>query len=113
MHELSLAEALVNQVREILDEQRATKVHSITLTMGALSGVERDAFEFAYPVAVENTCLEGAVLHIQESDAVVRCRECNKESTPDIPFIQCGHCGSRKVDIVSGREFAIQTMEIE
>ena len=113
MHELSLAEALVEQVNNILAEQQAARVHSITLIMGELSGVERDAFEFAFPVAVENTCLEGATLHIQERKAVVKCHDCGRESTPDIPFIQCRHCGSRNVDIVSGREFAIQTMEIE
>lgn len=112
MHELSLAESLVTQVSEIVTAEGAQKVVAITLLIGELSGVDRDAFEFVYPMAVENTILENARLVVNEQPARVACRDCAAESTPILPVVDCRHCGSTNVDIISGRDFRIQTVEI-
>ncbi len=112
MHELSLAEALVRQVDEIMAEEEADTVLRVYLIIGELSGVERDAFEFVFPMAVEDTCLENAELMIEEQPARVVCQDCKNESTPTLPMVNCGHCGSTNVRLISGRDFRIESLEI-
>ena len=113
MHELSLAQAMVEEVEKVLIKEGATKVISLTITIGALSGVEKEALDFAFPVVAEGTPLEDAVLLFDEVPAKVKCRDCHQLSGSDRYFLQCEHCESINVEIVSGREFMIKSMEIE
>jgi hydrogenase nickel incorporation protein HypA/HybF len=62
MHELGLAAALVAQVDQIAQREGATRVVRIELAVGDLSGVDRDALEFVFPIAAGQSTAEGAVL---------------------------------------------------
>jgi len=113
MHELSLAQGLVEQVQRAAAAEGAVRVLGLTLVMGAYSGVDREAFEFAFPLAAEGTCLEGAELRIEEIPVTVYCLSCQKESNPEIPYLICSHCGSTDLKLTGGREFLIQSVELE
>lgn len=114
MHELSLVEALAGEVEEIMKKESAVKLHRVTVAIGELSGVERDALEFAFPlIAVEGSVLENVELNIVEVPVEIRCEECSTMSKPDVPHMVCGQCGSANVTIVKGKDFLIQTMEVE
>lgn len=112
MHELSLAVALTEQVGAILEQQGASQVVSIWLEIGALSGVQRESFEFCFPLAAQGTALEGASLHIEEVEPEVRCRGCGRASRPVFPLMVCGQCGGTNVEIVAGRDFVIKSLEV-
>ena len=112
MHELSLAQALVDQVEAICEKEHADAVLSVTVNVGALSGVNRESFEFAYPLAAEGTRLKGATLKIEETPVGVTCGECGQRSQPALDDIRCMQCGSRRVEITAGRDFVIQSVEL-
>jgi len=112
MHELSLAQALVEQVEQIRVREHATAVTSITVNIGALSGVDREPFEFAFPLAIEGTPLAGASLAIEETPAEVTCGACGARSQPEVTRIRCEACGDTNVRITAGRDFLIQSVEL-
>lgn len=112
MHELSLAQALVEQVEGLCVKENADAVLSVTVNIGALSGVNRESFEFAFPLAVEGTRLKGATLKIEETPAVVTCEQCGQQTQPPVDNVQCMQCGSRRVGITAGRDFLIQSVEL-
>jgi hydrogenase nickel incorporation protein HypA/HybF len=113
MHELSLAQALVDEVGRIQAREQASRVLSVTVAVGALSGVDRAALEYIFPVVAEGTGLEGAALMIEETPAAIRCDDCGRESRPDLAFFKCGECGSSRVRITGGREFLIRSVQVE
>ncbi len=113
MHELSLAEALVDQVNEILEKEGANRVFEVTVTIGTLSGVERDAFEFAFPMAAEGTDLAKAKLVIEEVPARIKCLKCGAETEVEIPFLECPDCKNSEVEIISGKDFYLKNLEID
>ena len=113
MHELSLAGSLVTQIEAIAEREQATEVLSVTVRIGALAGVDRTAFEFAFPVVAEGSVAQGATLKIEEEQARVVCRECGSETHPELVFLHCEECGSTQVDIVAGRSFLIQSLEVK
>ena len=55
MHELSIANSLVESVAEAAQQAGAARVVAVHLRLGALSGVERDALEFCYDIASRGT----------------------------------------------------------
>jgi len=113
MHELSLACSLVEEAEKVLAAESAACATCVTIGIGKLSGIEIDAFEFAFPMAAKDTRLENAELVINDLPITVRCKKCEKESSPDFPRCVCTFCESDDVELVGGREFNIQSMEIE
>ena len=113
MHELSLAQSLVEQLKQTVRDEEATCVERLTVVMGPYSGVERDAFEFAFPFAAEDSPAEQAELIIEELPATVECANCSASSHPDPRHLQCTSCGSDNVKLIGGREFYIRSIELQ
>ncbi len=113
MHELSLATSLVEQALAAMEQHKTGKILSLTVSVGALSGVDRGALEFCFPMACDGTPLEGAGLEIDEIPVKVRCENCGAESDVEIPVLICKNCESRNVSIISGRDFMLVSMEVE
>ena len=113
MHELSIAQALIDQVGAAAKAQGARRVVSIRVVIGTLSGVDPESLRMAFPLAAEDTLLADATLDVELVAASVRCAACGGVSTPEAPFIYCAACGSREVQIEAGRELFIRSAEIE
>jgi hydrogenase nickel incorporation protein HypA/HybF len=113
MHELTLALALVDQVEEIRRREKAARAVTVTVTIGEMSGVEREALEFAFPIAVEGTALQTTKLIVEEQALSVLCEVCGRESTPDPRLAHCSHCGSIHVKAISGRDLILKSVELE
>jgi hydrogenase nickel incorporation protein HypA/HybF len=112
MHELSLAAAMVEQLREVLAREGGGRIVRIDLRIGAMSGVDADAFLFAFPEAARKTPLEGAELVIEEVPLELVCRRCGHRAMTDEPMMICLSCGSVEVDVARGREFTVKSMEV-
>lgn len=64
MHELSLAMDLVDRAIEKLHLESDPKVKKISVIIGPNSGVDSEAFAFAFPEAARGTALEGVLLEV-------------------------------------------------
>lgn len=112
MHELSLATAMVAQIAEVAAREGSTRVTRVEVEMGALSGVEREPFEFAFPIAAEGSVAARAELVIHEIPVTVRCRDCGAESALDDIILVCPACSGVAVKVVAGRDFLIRSLEV-
>ena len=108
MHELAIAEGVVDTVTQRLPGARITRVH---LEIGALSGVVPDSIRFCFDLATEGTPLEGAALEITEPPARCLCRSCGTEFRPDPPIVLCP-CGSADVAVLGGEELKILSVQV-
>ncbi len=113
MHEMSLAQALVDQAVELVRLDGCSRVLGVDVRIGALSGVMRDALEFCFPAAARGTALEGAELRVTEVPLKAMCRDCRIESRPKPFEIQCPHCGSMNLELSDAREFKLVSLEVE
>ena len=108
MHELSIAQSIVEMVGERADEAR---VHRLTVVIGRLSGVMPDALRFCFDICAEGTVLEGAVLEIIEPSGRGRCPDCGREQEMNSLFDMC-ICGATGLDCIAGDELRIKEMEM-
>lgn len=113
MHELSIAQALVEQVAAVVAREGGTRARRVTVKVGALSGVDAEALEMAFPVASERSACDGATLLIEPVAAAAHCRDCGRDTEPPFPFLVCEHCGSTQVDVLAGHELLLASVEIE
>ncbi len=108
MHELGIAQSIVEMVGERAGEAR---VHRLTLVIGRLSGVIPDALRFCFDICTEGTVLEGAILEILEPAGRGRCPDCGREQEMKSLFDMC-ICGATGLDCIAGDEMRIKEMEM-
>ena len=111
MHELGIAETVIEAVTERLP---GTKISSISLEVGSLSGIVPDSLRFSFELATAGTPLEGAVLQITQLPARCRCGACGREFEADGragPVPLCA-CGSAEVTVLSGQELRIASVQV-
>jgi len=111
MHELSVCQALIEQVEALAREQRARRIARIELAVGPLSGVEPQLLEQAYPIAAAGTLAEGAVLYIEPAPVRVHCNRCERDSEASANRLLCAHCGNWQTALLSGDELLLTRVE--
>jgi hydrogenase nickel incorporation protein HypA/HybF len=108
MHELAIAESIVQAVQSRIGDR---PVRSVRLQVGQLSGVLTDALTFSFELAASGTPLEGAELVIDEPRGRLHCRSCGQHVGRSDLLLLC-ECGSADVEVTSGRELALVSVEV-
>jgi hydrogenase nickel incorporation protein HypA/HybF len=109
VHELSLCEAIVDTVARYAD---ARPVRRVNVRIGYLRQVVPDALQFSWELLTEGRDLAGSELVIEHVPAVVVCTSCGAETTLDWPILVCATCGTHDVQLVSGEEFMIESIDL-
>ena len=104
--------SVVKTVLNLCEQNKWKRVLRVTIKVGHLRQIEPEIFAFAFSSASVGTVLEGAEISIIEMPIIFKCHSCKKSSdTEDFRFV-CPICGSVNVDLISGMEFVIESVEI-
>jgi hydrogenase nickel incorporation protein HypA/HybF len=109
MHELALSSAIVNTVAKHAEGRRVTTVN---LRVGRLRQVIPETLEFYFEFVARDSVCEGARLTQEVIDARLRCRPCAFEWEIEVPAFRCPKCGGSEVEIGSGDEFEVESIEV-
>jgi hydrogenase nickel incorporation protein HypA/HybF len=113
MHEVGIMQSTLEIVLEHARSVQARQVKSITLTNGAMSGVESDSLRFAFDVVTRGTIAEGALLTIETVSARARCEPCTLDFDVASEFIfVCPQCKGLSAHLLRGRELLLKRIEL-
>lgn len=113
MHELSIAQSLVEIASEAARKAGVSDVKAVHLQLGALSGVVKESLLFCYDIAIKDTLLEGSRLEIEEVPIVIYCPECATERTlPNGQRFFCPVCEWPAFNVIQGKELEITSLEV-
>lgn len=113
MHEMSLAEGILQVLETTATQQQFTQVKTVWLEIGALAGVEVSALEFAFEVVRRGTLADQAQLVIINLPAQAWCMPCAQVVEIRQRFEACPHCGSYQLQVSAGDEMRIKELEVE
>lgn len=113
MHEMSIALSIIDLATEQAQKENARKIVEIELDIGAVSGVEIEALNFALEMAVKETLLESALVKVNRIEAVSECLECGHHFESMHHINQCPRCRELNTRIVKGRELQVKSLLIE
>lgn len=113
MHELSIANSIVNAVLEEIETRNLPAVHKVVVRVGALSGVVPEALHFNYEVIASDTPLANTILEIEEVAVQGKCQSCDCEFTVDNCNFICPQCKSGQIQVIRGMELDIAYLEVE
>ena len=110
MHELSIVMGIIDVAKNELDKAKLSKVETIELDIGTLSGIEFEALDFAWEMAINDTVLEGAERKINKIQAQAKCVSCGHVFNTSSVFDQCPKCNELFTEILSGKELKIKSI---
>ena len=113
MHELSITQSILQIALEHAEKAGAKHIRRINLVIGELSGIVDESVQFYIDFVSKDTPAEGAQLVFKKLPARFRCRSCGNEFTPRKDNWTCPACQSPGVEIISGREFYMDSIEAE
>jgi hydrogenase nickel incorporation protein HypA/HybF len=110
MHELSLSNAIVNTV---VKHAGGRRVIVVNMRVGALRQVVPDTLAFYFGFVARGTVCEDARLEQELLPARLRCTPCEREWELELASFRCPSCAAADVDVVSGNEFEVESIEVE
>ena len=111
MHELAVMQGVVRVCEQEAAKEGFGRVESITLSVGAVSGVVPECLAEFFPIAAKGTVAEGARLETRVIPAAIECPDCGYSG--EARGAQCPRCGGAGFRLTQGREFYIDSIEVE
>ncbi len=129
MHELALAQGIINTIVEISKQNSIKKVSLVEISVGQMSQIDVDVLKFWLKELSKGTPVEGADFRLSVEETKYRCRTCSHEwrwkdiekdilrmfcgeeecdnplhFIPELAsvFIRCPKCGSPDFEIIGG-----------
>ncbi|TWG92777.1 hydrogenase nickel incorporation protein HypA/HybF [Nocardioides sp. J9] len=111
MHELSLCRTIHQVVEKAAGDRKVAAVH---LKVGKLRQVIPGTLTYCWGLVSADGPLAGSQLVVESVSVVGNCRSCGRDTEVEqVLVLVCAHCGAAALDIVSGEEFLITTIDLD
>ena len=113
MHELSIAENIIEISEGHARAQKSRHIRTIKLRLGEFTTIVGEALQFSFEIARQGTLAENATLEIETVPMVARCGACGAIGKPfrELCLI-CPDCAA-PLEVISGDEIQIEYIEID
>jgi hydrogenase nickel incorporation protein HypA/HybF len=113
MHELSIAQSILEIVQQYVPEPRdAAQVRAVRVRVGRMSGIVPETLEFCFTAITHDTPLESARLDLEVVPIRCRCVSCDVSFEAEPPVYLCPKCASAHVEVLSGGELQVIHLEL-
>lgn len=112
MHEMSLAQSIVEIVEKTAKENLSNKVASVHLIVGKLSGVEMHSLMQSLKIAGQSTVMKDAEIIVDRPEGTAWCMRCAKTVPLGRFGDPCPECGGYQLRVNGGREFRVSEIEL-
>jgi len=113
MHEMSLAEGVLQLVEDTARRENAQRVKLVVLEIGRLSSVQPDALHFCFDAVTRGGIARDAALEIVDVPGAGWCMQCAATVPMQELYGACPTCGSHQVQPTGGTEMRVKEIEIE
>ena len=113
LHELSIAESLLEIVVDESKKHGLERVNKIRLQIGEFAAVVPESLTFCFEMVSRDTIASGALIEIETVGIVARCDKCDFSFEVRDQVFLCPRCGEPALELLSGRELSVMSIEGE
>ena len=113
MHELSVTESLLEIALRHAQQAGAYRIVQLNIVIGQYASIVDDSVQFYWDIIAKGTSAEQARLNFRRIPAEMLCLNCDHKYIPGEEELECPNCGSAQVEIIAGREFLLESIEVE
>jgi hydrogenase nickel incorporation protein HypA/HybF len=111
VHELSVCQALLTQVADLVRARGAEAVECITIEVGPLSGTDPDLLLAAF-LAMRSGYATTATLLIKHCPVRICCLLCGGQSETQPNRLVCMNCGGWRTRVIAGDQLRLLRVEM-
>lgn len=112
MHELSVAQDILDIIRRNVSPSELENVRVVTLKVGEQAGIVSDSLEFSFRALTMETPLARAQLSILRIPYRLHCNTCNEILDSPFGLGICPKCSGTQTTVVSGTELQVATIDV-
>lgn len=112
MHEMGLAQNILDIVLKSARENDVTRILRITLRVGQLRAIVPDQLTFCFGFVAKDSLADGAELLIRVVPIQARCRRCHLEFLVQEFRFTCPECANGDLEILQGKELQVENIEV-
>lgn len=113
MHELPITQHIIEIAENHCRDNGGSRVLKVNLVIGDYSGYVGESVQMYFDVVSEGTLCEGAICEIEHIEPKTRCVKCGKLFKRQLLSFECPFCGGEGEPTDIGKEFYIDSIEIE
>jgi hydrogenase nickel incorporation protein HypA/HybF len=113
MHELAMTQSILDIAKSAAQEHQVSRVKEVRIKIGDYSGVVPECIQYYFDIISKGTVAQGAVLKMEKLPIRMSCQDCHWEGEMDKHHIQCPGCGGINLKLLQGREFYVESLEVE
>jgi len=113
MHEMALAEGVLQLVEDTARRENAERVKLVVLEIGRLSSVEPEALRFCFEAVSSGGIAQGAALEVIDVAGSGWCLACAATVAMEELYGACPQCGGHQLQATGGTEMRVKEIEIE
>ena len=113
MHEMSLAEGVLQLIEDSAKTENFSRVKTVWLEIGQLAGVDAEAMKFCFEAVVRDSIAQDARLEIIETPGQAWCLQCAETVQVQALYDACPKCGSHQVQVTGGNEMRVKELDVE
>jgi len=113
MHELTITQNVLSLALQHARRAGAGRITRINLSVGEISGIVDESVQFYFDLLSKDTPAEGAQISFTKLPACFRCRVCGAEFPMRDGDWSCPACQATGGQVVSGRQFYMDSIEVE
>ena len=113
MHEMAITQSILDIAVSEAEKHKASRVRQIRIRIGEYSGVVPQLIQEYYNLISMGTIAEKAELVLERVPVTARCRKCGETNRIDTRKVLCPVCGSIDLQLLTGREFYVESLEVD
>jgi hydrogenase nickel incorporation protein HypA/HybF len=113
MHEMSLAEGVLQVIEDAALKQGFSRVRTVWLEIGQLAAVEVEAMRFCFDAVTRGSIAEGSRLEFIATPGSAWCMQCSGSVTVQALYDPCPKCGSHQLQVTGGSEMRVKELEVD
>jgi len=111
VHELAIAQSLLDIIVEESRKHGLERIRKVRLQIGEFAAVVPESLTFCFELVSSDTVASGAVIEIENVAVRARCGKCDLAFDVQDQVFLCPHCGEPVLELLSGRELNIVSIE--
>jgi hydrogenase nickel incorporation protein HypA/HybF len=112
MHEMSLAEGVIQILEDHAKAQGFDRVKTVWLEIGQLSHVEPESLRFCFDAVAKGSVANDAQLEIVHVPGEAWCMDCAQSVHMPALYDPCPKCGGFQVQVTGGNEMRVKELEV-
>jgi hydrogenase nickel incorporation protein HypA/HybF len=112
VHELAIAEEIVNILGQSVEEKDSGLIKDVYVKVGKLSNVVANSLKFNFEVIIQDTIFRSARLHIEEIPISIWCEKCCTDFILSAFDFFCPNCNNAFVRVTDGDSIYVDRIEL-